>query len=159
VQRICALPARATQRLHALMALALERTSDVVEITNPRAVFQYVNPAWGHAVGIPASEAIGKTPAQLVRSDAHSPEFFRELDAPLSAGKVWTGILISKARSGRLVHFDSTIVPIMSDGTMTHHIAVKRDITDEIQRRQVLIETNRALEQARDTALAASRAK
>jgi hypothetical protein len=42
---------------------------------------------------------------------------------------------------------------------MSHHVGVKRDITDEIQRRVAWLETNRALERARDTAVAASRAK
>jgi PAS domain S-box-containing protein len=160
VQRICAQPSRNDQTVHRLLVLALERTSDVVEITDPKVVFQYVNRAYQGALGFSAAEAVGKTPAQLVRSDAHSPEFFQELDRTLSAGKVWSGTLISKSRTGRLVHFDTTITPIVdATGTVTHHIAVKRDITEEIQRRQALVETNRALEQARDTALAASRAK
>ena len=160
IERIAKLPPWHQQQLHKLMVLAVEATSDVVEITTPKVVFEYVNQAYHTKLGITPAEAIGKTPAQLVRSDAHPPEFFRELDRTLSAGKAWSGTLISKSRDGRLVHFDTTITPIADEqGVMTHHMAVKRDITEEIERRQALIETNRALEQARDTAVAASRAK
>jgi PAS domain S-box-containing protein len=160
VDRICSLPSLTLQRIHALMVLAVERTSDVVEITNPRAVFQYVNPSYEKALGFSPAEAIGKTPAQLVRSDAHGPEFWKDLDGKLNAGLPWSGILISKARDGQMKHFDTTLTPIVDEhGRVTHHMGVRRDITEEILRRQTLIETNRALEQARDTAVAASRAK
>jgi PAS domain S-box-containing protein len=160
VHRLCARPPYPREKLNDIMVLAVEHTSDVVEITNPRAVFQYVNRSYETALGISPDEAIGKTPAQLVRSDAHPPEFFRELDRKLSAGQPWHGILISKSRAGRMVHFDTSITPIADErGVVTHHMGVKRDITDDIERREALVETNRALEQARDTAVAASRAK
>ncbi|MGE3548223.1 MAG: response regulator, partial [Kofleriaceae bacterium] len=59
-----------------------------------------------------------------------------------------------------LVHFDTTITPIVNaKGETTHHLGVKRDITEQIERQQVLLEAHRALQQARDTAVAASRAK
>ncbi len=160
VSRIVTMPSKQTIKLHELMALAVERTSDVVEITTPRAVFQYVNAAYEKALGFSPEEAIGKTPAQLVRSDAHGPEFWKELDGCLTAGKPWSGILISKARDGTMKHFDTTLTPIVDErGVVTNHMGVRRDITEEIQRRQTLMQTNRALEQARDTAVAASRAK
>ena len=44
-------------------------------------------------------------------------------------------------------------------GHVTHHVAVKRDITERVQREQALEETNRALRQARDAALQANRSK
>jgi hypothetical protein len=160
IGRIGAMPTWPQQQIHKLLAYAVEKTSDVVEVTNPKAIYQYVNRAYENTIGVPAAEVLGKTPAQVMRSDAHSPEFWKELDATISAGKPWAGILISKARDGRMVHFDTTITPIMDErGAMTHHMAVKRDITDEIMRRQALLETNKALEHARDAAVAASRAK
>ncbi len=150
VGRICALPSLPKQQMSELMALAVESTSDVVEISTPAAVLQYVNPAYETSLGFAPVEAIGKTPAQLVRSDAHSPEFFRELDRTLQAGTPWSGTLISKARNGRMVHFDTTITPISdANARMTHHIAIKRDITDEIERRAALDASNRELEALR----------
>ncbi len=160
VALVSSMPDWGDRELHRLLAIAVDRTSDVVEVTTPNVVFQYVNPAYERVLGVSPDEAIGKTPAQLVRSDAHSPEFFKQLDKTLSSGRTWTGTLISKSRNGRLVHFDSTITPIANAaGEITHHIAVKRDITEQIHRNQALLEANRALEQARDVAVAASQAK
>src|SRR5690606_32541174 len=90
----------------------------------------------------------------------HSPEFFKELDKTLSSGKTWRGTLISRARDGRLVQFDTTLTPVSDrTGKITHHVGIKRDITEELARREALLEANRALEQARDAAVSASRAK
>ncbi len=160
VARLGVIPSWREQELHRLLALAVEGTSDIVEVTSPKAVFQYVNPAWEHTLGVPRGEAIGKTPAQLVRSDYHPREFWMELDATLTRGDTWSGTFVSRARDGRLVHFDTTITPVRDEsGTITHHIGVKRDITERLQRAEAMLETNRALEKARDAAVAASRAK
>jgi PAS domain S-box-containing protein len=160
VARLGSMPSWKEQELHRLLALAVERTSDIVEVGYPTAHLQYVNPAYERTLGVSREEAIGKTPAQLVRSDYHPPEFFKELDATLERGETWSGTLVSRARDGRLVYFDTTVTPIAdATGRITHHIGIKRDITERLQRAEALIQTNRALEQARDAAVAASRAK
>jgi sigma-B regulation protein RsbU (phosphoserine phosphatase) len=52
-----------------------------------------------------------------------------------------------------MVHFDTTITPIVDDrGRATHHMAVKRDITEEIQRRKALADAQEELERTRQAA-------
>src|SRR5262249_12391034 len=76
-----------------------------------------------------------------------------ELDRTLTSGRTWSGMLISKARDGGIVYFDTTITPIANgEGRITHHMAVKRNITEEILRRKALAEAQEALEQARQEA-------
>jgi PAS domain S-box-containing protein len=146
-------------RVH-LLARAVEYAGDIIELGNTSAVLQYVNPAYTRVLGVSAREAEGKTPAQLVRSGVHPPEFFKEIDRTLSAGHVWSGRLISRNTRGDLVYLDTTLAPVCNEaGEVTHHVAVKRDVTERVQREQALEETNRALRQARDAALQASRAK
>ncbi len=146
-------------RVH-LLARAVEYAGDIIELGTTKAVLQYVNPAYTRVLGVSASEAEGKTPAQLVRSGVHPPEFFKEIDRTLSSGQVWSGRLISRNTRGELVYLDTTLAPVTGEsGQVTHHVAVKRDVTDRVQREQALEETNRALRQARDAALQASRAK
>ncbi|KAB2897718.1 MAG: response regulator, partial [Kofleriaceae bacterium] len=150
-------PLRERQRV---LSLAVEASSDVIEMTDPRARFLYVNPAYERALGFSPAEVLGKTPAQLVRSDAHSPEFWKELDETLSSGHTWRGTLISRGRDGRYVHFDTVLTPVADrTGRITHHLGVKRDVSEELARQEALLEANRALEQARDVAVSASRAK
>jgi hypothetical protein len=143
-----------------LVARAIEYAGDIVEIATSNARLQYVNPAYTRTMGLSDDEVVGKTPAQLVRSDAHSKEYFQNIDKTLTEGNIWSGLLISRTLRGELVHLDTTIAPIKDNqGAITHHIAVKRDITERIRREQALEETNEALRKARDAALLASRTK
>jgi len=144
----------------ALLAHAVEGAADVVEIADPKAVLSYVNPTFTELLGYTAEEVIGKTPAQVMRSAMHPKEYFQEIDRTLRAGLVWKGLLISRAKDGRLVHFDATVSPIFdASGRITHHVAVKRDITERLATEARLRAANEELEQARDAALEASRIK
>ncbi len=145
---------------HALLAHAVEGAADVVEIADPNAVLSYVNPAFTETLGYTAEEVIGRTPAQVMRSAMHPKEYFAEIDRTLRAGLVWKGLLISRAKDGRLVHFDATVAPIFDgEGRCTHHIAVKRDITERLAAEARLRAANEELAQARDAALDANRVK
>ncbi|MDF2691992.1 MAG: sensor hybrid histidine kinase, partial [Labilithrix sp.] len=100
IARLATIPSWREQELHRLLALAVERTSDIVEVAAPSAHLQYVNPSYERSLGVSREEAIGKTPAQLVRSDYHTREFFQQLDTTLRRGETWAGTLVSRARDG-----------------------------------------------------------
>ena len=113
-------------RVH-LLARAVEYAGDIIELGTTKAVLQYVNPAYTRVLGVSASDAEGKTPAQLVRSGVHPPEFFKEIDRTLSAGRVWSGRLISRNTRGELVYLDTTLAPVTDEsGQVSHHVAVRR---------------------------------
>ena len=150
----------ATTRREALMTAAIEAAGDIIEITTPDARYEYVNPAFERVLGFSLEEVVGRTPGEVIRSDMHDAAYFRKIDETLSAGKAWRGLLISKARNGKLVYLESTVTPMKdAAGSITHHIAVKRDITARIQAEAELRRKKEELEQARDAALEASRAK
>ena len=62
--------------------------------------------------GYTAEEALGRTPAELLRSDAHEPAFFEEIEAALNAGRTWSGRIVSRHKDGRPIHQDATISPV-----------------------------------------------
>lgn len=143
-----------------LLARAIRYAGDIVELGTPDAVLQYVNPAYKRVLGFSPSEVEGKTPAQLVRSKAHSKEFFQEIDQQLCRGEAWSGRIISQTAEGQEVYLETTIAPVMDrNNEVTHHIAVKRDITERVHKENALKETNLALRRARDAAVQANRAK
>ncbi len=143
-----------------LLGEAVDSASDIFELTGPDASFEYVNPAFERIMGIKSSEALGHTGAKLIRSDFHDLSFFMSIKKALDAGEPWAGVIVSRTSAGRLVHLESKISPVTNrKGEVTHHIAVKRDITERLTREKALEESNRALEQARDAAVAASKAK
>ncbi len=144
----------------AIALMAVEAAGDIVEITSPDPVYEYVNPAFVHTMGYTVEEVVGRSPAAILRSDQHDAEYFANIDSTLASGKTWKGLLVSRSKSGRLVYLESAISPIHdSDGNITHHIAVKRDITQRLRADNELRRINAELEQARDAALEASRTK
>ena len=46
-----------------------------------------------------------------MRSHEHSEEFYRKAWEAISENKVWVGRLISKTKSGALVHADTVVFP------------------------------------------------
>ncbi len=143
-----------------LLAVAVESAGDLIEITSPDVLVEYVNPAYERVLGVTRDQAIGQTPAHLAASGAQSSELLTEIEEALARGERWTGVLVSHTRDGRLVHFESAISAVASPkGEVTHRLAVMRDITERLARQEALLEANRALSEARDAAVAASRAK
>ncbi len=147
-------------RREALLAAAVEVAGDIIEIATPDTLYEYVNPAFTQVMGFELEEVVGKTPAQVIRSDMHDAAYFKKIDETLKAGKRWDGLLISRARDDRMVYLECIIAPMRNAyGEITHHMAVKRDITARIQAETELRRKQEELEQARDAALEASRAK
>ena len=114
-----------------LLATAISYAAEAIEITDTEARFIYVNPAFEEITGYQRSEVIGKTSKALLKSGKHDPAFYREIANTLNNGRVWSGSYIGKRKDGRLYHQDVTISPVFnSAGSITHHVAVKRDITE-----------------------------
>ncbi len=125
-----------------LAAAALENVGDVIEITDADGLLQYVNPAFERLTGYAWEEAIGRTPASLLRSDQHDEAFFDALWAQLAAGRMWRGRLVSRAKTGELLHFESTVSPILDeDGRVLHMVAIKRDIGELMRAEAALRES------------------
>ncbi|HMR32681.1 MAG TPA: PAS domain S-box protein [Geminicoccus sp.] len=122
---------RQHERELAMLAAAIDQTGDSVEISTPDYALVYVNPAFTRLTGFTAREAIGKTPAQLLRSDHHGDAFFDEIDRTVRAGGTWTGRLISRHKHGHDLIQDATISPLHdASGRLIHFVAVKRDVSE-----------------------------
>ncbi|MCA9651500.1 MAG: response regulator [Myxococcales bacterium] len=144
----------------ALALTAVEAAGDIVEITSPESVFEHVNAAFVQTLGYTYEEVVGRTPSEVMRSDQHDEDYFARIDEVLRRGETWKGLLISRAKNGRLIYLDSAISPVFDrEGRITHHVAVKRDITQRLRAENELRRVNEELAQARDAALEASRAK
>lgn len=114
-----------------LLSIAISYAAEAIEITDTQARFIYVNPAFETITGYQRSEVIGKTSASLLRSGMHPSVFYQEIVNTLNDGRVWSGSYIGKRRDGTLYSQDATISPVFNlAGLVTHHVAVKRDMTE-----------------------------
>ncbi len=115
------------------LVTAIEQAKESIVITNDQEIIEYVNPAFTEVTGFSQEEAIGKTPA-LLRSGEHEAQFYEEIRKTISRGEVWQGRIINRRKNGQLFTESATISPVRNaTGKITHFVAVKRDITHEVE--------------------------
>ncbi|GIW55289.1 MAG: hypothetical protein KatS3mg082_1693 [Nitrospiraceae bacterium] len=123
---------RTASQARALLACAVEQAQDPVLIADRAGVIRYVNPAFTRVTGYAATEALGVAPGTLLKSGQHDKEFYRMVWDTILSGQTWRGVLTNRKKSGELYVVDESISPILdSDGTVTHFVAVQRDLTQQ----------------------------
>lgn len=122
---------RANRKSRALEA-ALQSVSDAVEVSDENAKLFFVNHAFERMTGYDSREVIGKTPAELLRSDVHDAHFYGEMWSTVSKGKTWSGSLVGRRKNGALVAQMATIHPISDEtGSLRNVVAVKQFLPTE----------------------------
>lgn len=131
---------------------AMEAAANAIFITDRVGIIEYINPAFTALTGYQSSEALGQK-ASLVRSDVHGQDFYQALWKTVLAGKVWSGQITNRHKSGTLYVSDQTIAPVKNlSGEVIHFVSVQEDITErkrveEVQHRaEVLAASNQKLE-------------
>ena len=112
-----------------LLAQALDEMDVSVEITHPDGRLTYVNRAFERETGYARDEVMGRTPAQLLRSDLHADGFFDEMWSELESGRTWRGPLVGRRRDGRQIAQQACVTPLLgADGAVAHLVAVKQSV-------------------------------
>ena len=134
------------------LSQAIEQSASTVVITDTNGDIEYANPAFTQITGYTFAEAQGENP-RILKSGKMTPEFYSEMWATLLNGDVWAGEMINKKKNGEFYWENATISPVKNDeGTITHYVAVKDDISDRKKMEAELVI-------ARDRALDANRLK
>lgn len=121
------------QAENARLIRAIEQVGDSIVITDVNANIVYVNPAFERVSGYSREEVVGKN-TRILKSGRQSKEFYEALWEPLKNGESWSGRLINRAKHGRLFTEDATISPVVNRfGKVTNYVAVKRDVTLELE--------------------------
>ena len=118
-------------------------TVNPIEITDPDGKIIYVNPAFERAIGYPKSEVIGKNP-NIFGSGKHSKNFWQKMWSTINSGKVWVGEVENRRRNGEPFFTHILISPIIDNaGTIVGYFAVHRDITEQKNLQQQLIQAQK----------------
>jgi len=137
---------RIVERMRAEMQLrklsrAVEQSQVSVVITDDQGTIEYVNPGFEHLTGYSVAESLGNKPS-IVKSGAHSDAFYQGLWDTITDGGEWRGEFYNKKKSGEFYWESASISPVKNDeGTTTHFVAVKEDITDRKLAEQALRES------------------
>jgi len=133
------------------LSVAVEQSPVIVLITNLQGDIEYVNPKFEEMTGYRAQEVLGENP-RMLKSDKSSSEEYEKLWKTITAGKEWRGEFQNMKKNGDLYWEAASISPIMSfEGTITHFVWVKEDITERKkaeeelkEARKIAVEANQA---------------
>jgi PAS domain S-box-containing protein len=128
---------RAEESLRKL-SLAVEQSPSSIVITDLDANIEYVNSAFVAATGYSREEAIGQNP-RLLHSGKTPKETYDDMWSHLKQGEMWNGEMINKRKDGSEYIETALISPVrQTDGTVTHYVAIKEDITERKQTEMLL---------------------
>ena len=132
-----------------LKTAALESTADGVVITDLKGI---------DSMGQPGVYTIdwlfgGRSQWARIRvfsNPAINPEcLYQDLWQTISSGQVWAGELINRRKDGELYHEAMTITSVRDkQGTVTHFVAIKQDITQRKRAEEALREKEHLLSEA-----------
>ncbi|MBU1641767.1 PAS domain S-box protein, partial [bacterium] len=113
------------------LSQALEQSPHTIAITDLEGTIEYVNAAFTAASGYTRAEAIGKN-ARLLQSGKTLPSAYNAMWRQLTRGKTWNGEFVNRRKNGTEFIEAVKASPIFqSDGTITHYMAIKEDITEK----------------------------
>lgn len=116
------------QKLHQ----AVEQSPVSVLITDTAGIIEYVNPKLVQMTGYRPEELYGQTP-RIFQGDTPA-EVFADLWRTIRSGATWEGNIHNRKKTGELFWERATIAPIRNKaGEITHYLAVKDDITKQLQ--------------------------
>jgi len=113
------------------LSLAVEQSPASVVITNTTGVIEYVNDKFIETTQYTRKEAYGKK-ISILKSGKTSKECYENLWATITAGKNWKGEFLNTKKNGEHFWEFTSISPIKAkDGTITHFLTLKQDITSK----------------------------
>ncbi|WP_147820205.1 ATP-binding protein [Salidesulfovibrio onnuriiensis] len=112
---------------------AIEQAQDGIFILDTEGMVEYINPSFARMSGYSLDELKGGHIA-IIRSDKHSPDFFKDIWEVLGRGELWKGQTIYRRKDGTIYEVDLTISPLYnSAGELTGYVEVARDITERLE--------------------------
>lgn len=130
------------------LSTAIEASNSSIVITDVKGNIEYVNPYFTELTGYTLEDAVGQNPRILKSSEIKSEEY-KDLWETISRGDNWKGDFHNIKKSGESYWESAVIAPVKDNsGEIINYIAVKQDITDEINAHNELIEAKEKAEES-----------
>jgi PAS domain S-box-containing protein len=113
------------------LSLAIEQSPESIVITNVDARIEYVNETFVRVTGFSCDEAIGQNP-NILNSGKTPPGTYAAMWSALANGRPWKGEFHNRRKDGSEYVEFAIITPLRQpDGTISHYVAVKEDISEK----------------------------
>ncbi len=110
--------------------LAVEQSPESILVTNIDAEIEYANAAFLRTSGYRCEDVIGKNP-RILQSGKTPASTYAALWDSLAKGQTWKGELYNCRKDGSEYVESASIAPLrQADGSISHFVAVKEDITE-----------------------------
>ena len=120
------------------LQMAIDQAAEAVVITDADGAIVYVNPAFSDISGYSKEEILGQNP-RLLQSGRHDEAFYETLWETIIGGKVWEGTFENRRKDGSHYFEKAVISPVLdTDGNIVNYVAVKRDITEELRKENLI---------------------
>ena len=108
----------------------LKVAEEGVLVTDANGRIEAINPAFTAITGYSEADVLGKQPS-LLKSEHHSPDFFRKMWADLIRDRRWSGEIMNRHKNGEVYILWMTVIAIQeNDGRVSHYVSVFRNITE-----------------------------
>ena len=132
------------------------RTRNLVVITDPEGLIEWVNPAFEERTGWTLAEVRGRSPGSILQCPATDPEAVARIGAALRAVEPVEVDILNCDRDGADYWIRLEIQPRIDDqGRHTGFIAVQTDVTELVAAREAAAAARAAADRARDQLVAA----
>lgn len=112
-----------------IQAAALNAAANGIMISKLDDEIIWANPAMENLTGYSLDEIIGQSP-DIFSSYEHDEGFYESIRKTLNEKLVWQGEMINRRKDGSHYFEEQTIAPVVdANGDVTHHVAIKYDIT------------------------------
>ena len=125
-----------------LHTVALQAAANAIMITDKDGNIVSINPAFTTLTGYTQDEVLGKRSNVLI-SGMQNDTFYASLWKTILNGNVWRNEIVNKKKDGTIYNEEMTITPVMNNGTISHFIAIKQDITEQKKLQQQLFQTQK----------------
>ena len=121
------------------MAQVVRHTSNAVTITDRDLRITWINQGFTRITGYSATDALGRTPAELLGSGSADPAALKALADSAAAGTGCRVEILNRAKGGRLYWVDTEIQPLHdAEGRLTGFMEIGSDVTERHQAREQL---------------------
>jgi PAS domain S-box-containing protein len=115
------------------LAAAVEQVPDSIIIASTDGIIQYVNTSFERITGYLRNEVIGMN-LSFILGRPHDEQLYKAIWKTIMSGEVWSGHIFNRKKDSTPYDEKITISPIRDDfGSITHFVAVKRDVTHEFR--------------------------
>ena len=128
------------------LKLGVERSKDVIFITNKNGIITYANTAFTKTYGYTSDEWKGKTP-RLIKSGKQTTQFYENFWGKIKSGQTIELSIINKTKDGRFISMEASVNPIISESQgILGFLAIQRDVTEKKRLDESLLSRSGELE-------------